>query len=45
MLVIPGGKERSEQEYRELLERGGFHLERIVPTSTDISVIEARPAW
>ena len=45
MLVIPCGKERTEQEYRELLERGGFHLERIVPTSTDISVIEAHPAW
>jgi hypothetical protein len=42
MLAIPGGKERSEDEYRVLLEGAGFELTQIVPTSTIMSVIEAR---
>lgn len=41
MLVIPGGQERTEAEYRELLARGGFELRRIVPTAADVSVLEA----
>jgi len=41
MLLIPGGKERTEDEYRALLDMAGFELSRIVPTSTEISVIEA----
>ena len=44
MLVIPGGKERSEEEYRVLLAGAGFRLARIVPTQSEISVIEAVPA-
>ena len=41
MLLIPGGKERTEQEYRELFSQAGFELTRVVPTSTEVSVIEA----
>ena len=41
MLVIPGGKERTEAEYRALLAAGGFELKRIVPTAAEVSVIEA----
>jgi SAM-dependent methyltransferase len=40
MLVIPGGKERTEEEYRKLFEAGGFALTRIVPTKAEVSVIE-----
>jgi ubiquinone/menaquinone biosynthesis C-methylase UbiE len=40
MLVIPGGEERTEQEYRKLYEAAGFLLRRIVATKTEISVIE-----
>ena len=43
MLVIPGGKERTETEYRELYAAAGFQLTRIVPTQADVSVIEGRP--
>jgi hypothetical protein len=43
MLVIPGGQERTESEYRELLGKAGFRLARIVPTRTEISVIESVP--
>ena len=42
MLLIPGGKERTEDEYRTLLDEAGLELSRIVPTSTEISVIEGR---
>lgn len=41
MLLIPGGKERTEEEYRALLSKAGFQLSRIVPTETEVSIIEA----
>jgi hypothetical protein len=40
MMVLPGGMERTEDEYRRLFEAGGFSLKRIVPTKTWVSVIE-----
>ena len=43
MLAIPGGRERTEAEYRTLYEDSGYKLERIVPTPTEVSVIEGRP--
>jgi hypothetical protein len=42
MLTIPGGKERTEEEYRRLYEASGFRLTRIVPTPADVSVIEGK---
>jgi ubiquinone/menaquinone biosynthesis C-methylase UbiE len=42
MLLIPGGKERSEAEYRALFGRAGFELTRIVPTGTEISIVEGK---
>jgi hypothetical protein len=44
MLVLtPGGRERSEPEFRAILGAGGFELSRVVATGAPISVIEARP--
>lgn len=40
MMLIPGGKERTEDEFRELYDKAGYDLERVVPTSTEVSVIE-----
>lgn len=40
MMVLPGGMERTEEEYRQLFEAAGFRLTRIVPTRTWVSVIE-----
>jgi len=40
MLVISGGQERTEEEFRTLYERAGFCLTRIVPTKVGICVIE-----
>jgi hypothetical protein len=42
MFLIPGGKERTEAEYRQLFAGAGFHLDRIVPTKSEMSVIEGR---
>jgi hypothetical protein len=44
MLFFPGGRERMEHEWRELLRAAGFRLSRIVPTQSPFSVIEAEPA-
>ncbi len=40
MLVMTGGRERTEAEFRDLYERSGFRLTRIVPTGSPFSVIE-----
>ena len=40
MMLIPGGKERTEDEYQELYDKAGFDLNTIVPTGTEVSVIE-----
>jgi SAM-dependent methyltransferase len=41
MLVLLTGRERTESEYRALLAAGGFKIERVIPTHTGFSVIEA----
>ncbi|SEP51323.1 Dimerisation domain-containing protein [Rhodospirillales bacterium URHD0017] len=42
MLTYAGGRERTEAEYRALLQATGFSVERILPTIASISLIEAR---
>lgn len=44
MMVLPGGMERTEEEYRRLFAASGFSLKRIVPTTSWISVIEGERA-
>lgn len=41
MLAIPGGEERTANEYRTLLDSAGFRMTRVVPTASDVSVVEA----
>ena len=41
MLVSPGGVERTESEFRELLAASGLRLSRIVPTKSVVSIVEA----
>jgi O-methyltransferase domain len=43
MMVAADGRERTEAEYRRLFADHGFRLTRVVPTATDISVIEGVP--
>ena len=42
MLLLPGGKERTADEFAALFARAGFALSRVVPTRSPLSVIEAR---
>jgi hypothetical protein len=43
MLVMTGGKERTAEEYRQLLARAGFRMNEVIATSSDSSIIEALP--
>ena len=42
MLFMPGGRERTEEEFRALFTRAGMTVTRIVPTQSPLSVVEAR---
>ena len=44
MLVMAGGMERTEDEFRALLAEGGFALRRVIPTASIYTLIEAAPA-
>lgn len=41
MLVVTGGEERTANEYRTLLGRAGLTMTRVVPTGSDVSIVEA----
>jgi hypothetical protein len=41
MLAMPGGRERSADEFRALFAGAGFELTRVVPTKSPLSVVEA----
>ncbi len=40
MMLVVGGRERTEDQYRELFSEAGLLLTRIVPTTHEVSVIE-----
>lgn len=42
MLAITGGKERSLSSFEQMLEKTGFVLEKVYPTGTEFSILEAR---
>ena len=41
MMVGPGGKERTREEFRALLAKAGLRLTRIVPTLAGLGIVEA----
>jgi precorrin-6B methylase 2 len=43
MLTFPGGQERTETQFRSLLKASSFELKSITPTTTMVSVVEAKP--
>ncbi len=43
MLALTGGRERTKEEYDELLKQAGFNLEQVVPTDSPVSIVEALP--
>jgi hypothetical protein len=44
MLAVTGGRERSEQEWKALLEAAGFRLAGVYPVGNDVGIVEAKPA-
>ena len=46
MLVMPGGRERTEDEYKQLMEVAGFHWSRsaMLPEPIDMAIVEGIPA-
>jgi len=44
MLVLPGGRERTQQEYAGLFDAAGLRLDAVVDTGTPVSIIEGRTA-
>jgi hypothetical protein len=43
MMVLTGGKERTMDEYRELLAGAGFGVNRVLPIAGDFNIIESLP--
>ena len=41
MLLFLHGRERTEAEYRQLLEHAGLRLQKVTPTASPFSIIEA----
>jgi hypothetical protein len=41
MLAVTGGRERTRAQHAALLERAGFRLERVLPTRSEYSLVEA----
>lgn len=41
MMVLLGGRERTEEDYQRLFQAAGFRLERVIATHSPFSVIEA----
>jgi hypothetical protein len=44
MLVGPGGQERTDSQYRDLLAKAGLKMTRVIPTESAVSIVEAVPA-
>ena len=43
MLVMTGGKERTQDEFAKLFDAAGFKLLRVIPTEAPTSIIEGQP--
>jgi len=40
MMVLTGGMERTEEEFRDLFARAGPQLVRVIPTDCPLSIVE-----
>jgi C-methyltransferase len=43
MLTVTGGRERTAAQFSALLDRAGFHLNRVIETASPMRIVEARP--
>ena len=44
MMVLAGGMERTEEEFRDLFARAGLRLVRVIPTDCPLSIVEGMAA-
>jgi len=44
MMVLCEGRERKEQEVRELYARAGSQLTKVIPTQSVLSIVERQPS-
>ena len=40
MMLLVGGRERTEEEYRQLFSVAGLKLNRVIPTASEVSIVE-----
>lgn len=43
LMLLVGGKERTTEQYSQLLASAGFRLTRVIATGSPISIVEAQP--
>ena len=43
MMLMLGGRERTEVEYGKLFDETGFRLTGVIPTRSSLSIVEAVP--
>jgi hypothetical protein len=41
MMVVPGGQERTRDEFRRLFARAGLRLKRVIATESPVGILEA----
>lgn len=41
MMVVTGGRERTEPQYKDLLEKTGFRLQKVMHTKSNADIVEA----
>ncbi|MSV35531.1 MAG: hypothetical protein EXQ47_08040 [Bryobacterales bacterium] len=44
MMLFPGGRERTEDQFRALFAASGWKLTRVIPTAAPDSIVEGVPA-
>ena len=44
MMVVSPGRERTEDEFRQLYAAAGLRLTRVIPTPSSLSIVEGMPA-
>jgi hypothetical protein len=40
LVMTPGGRERTADQFRRLFSEAGFALQRVVPTDSPFSIVE-----
>jgi hypothetical protein len=43
MLVIPGGRERSAEDFERLYDKAGFEVSKTIHTGSPYNIIEGTP--